>query len=172
MTLSLKLEQLAEKVTRKAHGVFIWVRIVVDELVKGVRDGTAFPLLEEKVSEMPEELGDLYRHTLERVEFDYAQEAYIMLQIALCSLAPLPLRTFMFCVSLIRWRKVYASSEEEMLRQLASRSGGLLEIIETFPEPTGTDSSDQLPNRYADTFEGWKTKTFELQSLSSLSIKL
>jgi hypothetical protein len=146
ITLSLKLEQLTEKVTIKAHGVFIWVRIVVDELVKGVRDGTAFSLLEEKVSDMPEELGDLYRHTLERVEFDYAQEAYIMLQIALCSLAPLPLRTFMFCVSLIRHGKVYKSSEEEMLRQLASRSGGLLEIIETFRESTETGTSNEIPN--------------------------
>jgi hypothetical protein len=33
-----------------------------------------------------------------------------------------------------------------MLRQLASRSGGLLEIIETFPEPTETGTSSGIPN--------------------------
>lgn len=129
-TFSSKLAQLAEHVTAKAHGVFIWVRIVVDELAKGVRDGTALSLLEEKVSDMPEELGDLYRHTLERIEPEYTEEAYIMLQIALCSLSPLPLQTFIRCTSIIKLGEHYDSSEAEMFRQLISRSGGLLETIE------------------------------------------
>ena len=63
---SPKIESLSSQVTAKARGVFIWVRIVVDELVKGIRDGTALSLLEQKVSQMPEDLGDLYMHTLER----------------------------------------------------------------------------------------------------------
>ncbi|TVY26816.1 Protein SERAC1 [Lachnellula hyalina] len=134
-TFSSKLAQLAENVNAKAHGVFIWVRIVVDELVKGVRDGTALSLLERKVSDMPEELEDLYRHTLERIEPEYADEAYIMLQIALCSLSPLPLQTFIKCTSVIKSEGYYNSSEAEMLRQLISRSGGLLEI-------TAIDSED------------------------------
>jgi hypothetical protein len=118
-------------VTTKAHGVFIWVRIVVDELVKGIRDGTAISLLEENVSKMPEELGDLYQHTLQRIDADYAQEAYIMLQITLCSLSPLPIEVFMKCVSFSRWRKVHEASEDEVARQLMSRSGGLLELVAT-----------------------------------------
>jgi hypothetical protein len=130
LALSPKVERLSSQVTTKARGVFIWIRIVVDELVKGIRDGTALSLLEEKVSMMPEELGDLYRHTLERISPDYIEEAYIMLQITLCSLTALPIETFMKCVSFTRWGKIHEASEEEMIRQLISRSGGLLEIIE------------------------------------------
>ncbi|TVY44095.1 Vegetative incompatibility protein [Lachnellula occidentalis] len=137
-TFSSKLAQLAEHVTAKAHGVFIWVRIVVDEFVKGVRDGTPLSILEEKVFDMPEELEDLYRHTLERIEPEYIDEAYIMLQIALCSLSPLPLPTFIRCTSIIKSESYYDSSEAEMLRQLISRSGGLLEIIEIDSEDLTT----------------------------------
>jgi hypothetical protein len=129
--LSPKIQRLSSQVTTKARGVFIWVRIVVDELVKGIRDGTAISLLEENVSKMPEELGDLYQHTLQRIDADYTQEAYIMLQITLCSLSPLPIEVFMKCVSFSRWRKVHEASEEEMTRQLMSRSGGLLELVAT-----------------------------------------
>jgi hypothetical protein len=134
LALAPKIEQLSLQVTTKARGVFIWVRIVVDELAKGIRDGTALSLLEEKVSKMPEELEDLYRHTLERIEPDYVEEAYIMLQVALCSLAPLPIDSFMKCVSFTRWKKIHETSKEEIIRQLTSRSGGLLEIIETVVE--------------------------------------
>jgi hypothetical protein len=131
LALLPKIQRLSSQVTTKARGVFIWVRIVVDELVKGIRDGTAISLLEENVSKMPEELGDLYQHTLQRIDTDYTQEAYIMLQITLCSLSPLPIEVFMKCVSFSRWRKVHEASEEEMTRQLMSRSGGLLELVAT-----------------------------------------
>jgi hypothetical protein len=131
LVLLPKIQRLSSQVTTKARGVFIWVRIVVDELVKGIRDGTAISLLEENVSKMPEELGDLYQHTLQRIDTDYTQEAYIMLQITLCSLSPLPIEVFIKCVSFSRWREVHEASEEEMTRQLMSRSGGLLELVAT-----------------------------------------
>jgi hypothetical protein len=131
LVLLPKIQRLSSQVTTKARGVFIWVRIVVDELVKGLRDGTAISLLEENVSKMPEELGDLYQHTLQRIDADYTQEAYIMLQITLCSLSPLSIEVFMKCVSFSRWRKVHEASEDEVARQLMSRSGGLLELVAT-----------------------------------------
>jgi hypothetical protein len=139
LALLHKIEQLSSHVTTKARGVFIWVRIVVDELVKGIRDGTTLALLEEKVSKMPEELGDLYRHTLQRIEPEYVEEAYIMLQVTLCSLTPLPIETLIKCVSFTRWGKIYELSEDEMVRHLISRSGGLLEIIEI------VESSPEIP---------------------------
>jgi hypothetical protein len=154
-----KVERLASQVTTKARGVFIWVRIVLDELVKGVRDGTPISLLEEKVMQMPEELSDLYRHTLKRIEPEYAEESYIMLEIAFCILSPLSLRTFMNCVSFSRWQKVHEASEAEMIRQLISRSGGLLEII---PSALGTaTSSDEggSENGVLDVADNWSIGT-------------
>ena len=87
--------RVVDLVADKALGVFIWVRLVVDLLSKGVRDGTPYSALEEQVNKIPQELKDLYADTLRRIEPEYSSEAYIMLQIAHCSLVPLPLQTFM-----------------------------------------------------------------------------
>ena len=137
------LTAVIELVTDKALGVFIWVRLVVDSLVKGIRDGTPLAALENRARDMPQELKDLYAHTLRRIEPQYTTEAYIMLQTALCSLAPLPLKSFMGSLgynydrisSTLRPQVVglgEGNVEESLASQvlrLASRSGGLLEIV-------------------------------------------
>ena len=125
-----RIEALAEQVTEKARRVFIWVRLVVDRLEKDIQDGTPFSTLEEMVSAIPQELEDLYRHTLRRIEPEYAKEAYIMLQIVLCALWPLRLETFIKCTSYNNTRKFPDDEEEDsMIRRLVSRSGGLLETV-------------------------------------------
>ena len=119
-----------EQVINKARGVFIWVRLVVDILAKGVRDGTPLAVLQDTVSQLPEELKDLYSHTLRRIDSEYATEAYIMLQIALCSISPLPLAVFIQCASYARKHQLdEPASFEDMTRHLTSRSGGLLETV-------------------------------------------
>jgi hypothetical protein len=146
---SAKLEALAIQVTEKAHGVFIWVRIVVEEITRGLRARTPLFVLEEILAKMPEELKDLYEHTLERIEPDHAEEAYVMLQIALCALSPLPLETFVNTTSYAVWHKVPDVGEEtmaDMTQRVISRSGGLLEVIES----TVVDTSTTLASSYRD----------------------
>jgi len=143
---SAKLESLAVQVTEKAHGVFIWVRIVVEEITKGLRARTPFFVLKEKLANMPEELKDLYQHTLERIEPDHAEESYVMLQIALSALFPLQLGTFVNTTSHAVWGQVPKAGEEsmeDMMQRVISRSGGLLEVIESssFEVSTTLDSS-------------------------------
>ena len=143
-TLSLgteaSLRRIVDLVTEKASGVFIWVRLVMDVLSKGIRDGTPYATLETQVNSIPQELRDLYADTLRRVEPEYATEAYIMLQKALCSVIPLPINTFMANIDLN-----IAFIDEKIIppdipfkvddtplalhkSQLASRCGGLLEL--------------------------------------------
>ncbi|KAH0555789.1 hypothetical protein GP486_006266, partial [Trichoglossum hirsutum] len=131
-----QLESIAGQVTNKASGVFIWVRLVVDELVRGIRDGTPLSVLEEDISKMPQELKDLYLRTLGRIERAYVKECFVMLQMALCSLSTLPLETFVKCTSYTlrgRISEDESTSQQEMIRRLKSRSGGLLEVISTMP---------------------------------------
>jgi hypothetical protein len=138
---STKLEALAVQVTEKAHGVFIWVRIVVEEIAKGLRARIPFFVLEEKLANIPEELKDLYRHTLERIEPEHAEESYVMLQIAICALSPLALDAFVNSTSHAVWRKVPEVGEEsveDMTQRVVSRSGGLLEVIESTLVETST----------------------------------
>ena len=106
-------QRIIELVTKRALGVFIWVRLVVDLLSKGFRDGTPYSTLEEQVNRMPQELKELYADTLRRIEPGYASEAYIMLQMAVCSLIPLPLNTFMACLDINYHTRYGVASESK-----------------------------------------------------------
>ena len=152
----LNLNQLATitaRITEKSSGVFIWVRLVVDQLSKDIQDGTPFQDLEHRVMKMPPELEDLYAHTLRRIEAVYCDESYMMLQIAYCSISPLPLQTFMECVSYNRdnpypelgtrppdTNVTENTSLDTQLRRLASRTGGLLEAISNTSRPVSEGS--------------------------------
>ena len=62
-----ELQLLTEQITAKALGVFIWVRLVVDQLAKDIRDGTPYLMLVERITQMPQELKDLYADILRRL---------------------------------------------------------------------------------------------------------
>lgn len=129
----LRIESLADKVSKKAHGVFIWVRIVVELMAAAIKSRTVFAVLEDMIDKMPEVLTDLYLYTLERIEPKHAEESYVMLQLARCALIPLNLETFMNATSWNVWGKLPEPSEEtveDMVQGVTSRSGGLLEVIE------------------------------------------
>lgn len=149
-----QLALIAAQITTKSAGVFIWVRLVIDQLSKDIQDGTPFVDLEDRVMEMPPELEDLYRHTLKRIEVAYNDESYIMQQIAYCAMSPLPLQTFMECTSFnqkysnpIPPRPVHrkgvteGTSLDTQLRRLASRTGGLLEVISDTSVPSSEEST-------------------------------
>ncbi len=147
------ITRLANLVATRASGVFIWVRLTVDLVAKGIRDGTPHRTLEEKVNEIPRELQDLYADTLRRIEPEYSPEAFIMLQTALCSFEPLSLKVFMaildFNVTLYKKNRLRLNFdagyclEQPMSShksRLVSRSGGLLEAVQrdqSVPESEG-----------------------------------
>ena len=149
------LTTIIELVTNRALGVFIWVKLVMDLLVKGIRDGTPLTTLELIARDLPQELKELYAHTLKRIEPEYTTEAYIMLQITLCTLVPLPLASFMASVD-FNYKTLLQSSRPQQhrlgefnlkdsisspARRLASRCGGLLEIV-SIPPPEGAEAEE------------------------------
>ncbi|KAL8686565.1 MAG: hypothetical protein Q9218_007015 [Villophora microphyllina] len=133
---SKSLAELSEQITRKAQGVFIWVRLVTDRLARTIRDGTLHETLEKMVAELPEELKDLYDHTVVRINPEYTNETHVILQLVLCSLEPLTLGTL---ISAARYglnlylsgdasdERLSTTSLAQKLRWLMSRSGGLLD---------------------------------------------
>ena len=131
------LPAMAEQVVSKALGVFIWVRLAVDALAKGIRDGTSSWALNEIVQNLPQELEDLYRYTLERIDPEYSSEALIMLQTTLCALTPLSVDTLMNIVDcnlhsvkpgVVELKNPPNRPPSSQRRRLVSRSGGLLEV--------------------------------------------
>ncbi|KAL5592635.1 hypothetical protein FOBRF1_013661 [Fusarium oxysporum] len=55
-------------IVRKAEGVFLWVRLVVKMLLRGLNHGDDFLELRRMVAELPEDLERLYRHMFDSIE--------------------------------------------------------------------------------------------------------
>jgi hypothetical protein len=58
---------LIKKVVDKAQGVFVWVKLVVADLVSGLEAAEDEEDLEVRLQSLPQELGDLYAHIISRI---------------------------------------------------------------------------------------------------------
>ncbi|KAK4937852.1 hypothetical protein LTR10_021573 [Elasticomyces elasticus] len=77
---------LVSSVISKAQGVFLWVRLAVQSLIRGIRIEDHWPVLEARLERMPEGIFNLYTHMWQRmkIEADHsfnAKEAAIYLQL-------------------------------------------------------------------------------------------
>ena len=125
------MHQLAVEITQRANGVFIWVRIVVEELIERFVDGCTTSQLRDILSAMPEELEDLYRRTLSKVKPEYELESYVMTQIVLHAKNPQTLKSLLKATDVALQRRIEPMSRATMERRLGSRCGGLLEATRT-----------------------------------------
>ncbi|KAB5547154.1 hypothetical protein GE09DRAFT_1288834 [Coniochaeta sp. 2T2.1] len=133
---------LAVEVCKKAHGVFVWVRLVVEELCRNLQDGSTMAMLEDVLSRLPEELQDLYEYTMTRIPAEYDLETLIACQILMSSLTPLTLEA-LHCATLVVMSGYYqATDADTRAAWLTSRTGGLIEEVEvTGRGSTATDAT-------------------------------
>lgn len=136
----LALSGLIDDVVDRAEGVFLWVRLVVDELIEGLCEGDSMEELQDLLYGLPTELEELYTRTLHRPnrlqartpgKFKY--ERYIMFQIVICCHRPFTLYELLAATLFLTTGKgtypeLQRLSEEQMERRLHSRSAGLLEV--------------------------------------------
>ena len=81
----ISAKRLVEKIVLKAAGVFFWVRLVVRQLLQGLRDGDGISLLNDKVDGVPEDIENYFATLLESIEPFNRAEASKIFQIALYS---------------------------------------------------------------------------------------
>lgn len=128
------VSQLSTDVASRAKGVFIWVRIVVDNLSQEIIDGTPIESLQRILHKYPEELDDMYKFTLRRIPEPYHPQTLILLKIVLASRFPLTAREA-YTVTYICLGGLPPNSGKEGLDDfiswLASRSGGLINAVDT-----------------------------------------
>ncbi|CAI7678929.1 unnamed protein product [Penicillium pancosmium] len=144
-------EALTFAVVEKAEGVFLWVRLVVRDLLKGVRDGDSIDTVQRKLNETPPDLNEYFKRLFFSIGPEHMQEASTILQIALheedhfVSLHPLRLLDLSFIeepnlefaeASSFNHRKSFNNDLEGLrfrldstIRRLNSRCMGLLECI-------------------------------------------
>lgn len=165
--------ELIRIITKKACGVFLWVVLVVDSLIKGLTDGDRVKDLEARLDEVPEELEGLFRKMLHGLEGRYFQDAARLFQIHRATRWPgfggqaaamLPLLVYGFADehgadldATAKWPPRVLTAKERfmisvsMKRRINSRCNGLLEI----DEPT------------AITGETWRSDHKQLDNLIS-----
>lgn len=148
----LNASELIRSITRKASGVFLWVVLAVDSLVKGLADGDRVKDLEARLEEIPEELEELFSKMLHGLEGRYFQDAARLFQIHRATRwsgfggrfgAKLPLLVYAFADehgadhdATSKWPPRALTAKERfmtsvsMKRRINSRCNGLLEIDE------------------------------------------
>ena len=76
-------DRLVASLISKAAGVFLWVRLVVKQLLKGLRDGDGIDTISKKVKEIPADLDDYFVRLMDLIEPQNRKEASELLQVAL-----------------------------------------------------------------------------------------
>ncbi|PWY93413.1 hypothetical protein BO94DRAFT_582797 [Aspergillus sclerotioniger CBS 115572] len=76
-------KQIVSKITDNAEGVFLWSRLVVRDLLTGLRNGDSLDTLHQKLNDVPSGMNKLFKHMMESIDPQYRPEAYAILQIAL-----------------------------------------------------------------------------------------
>lgn len=140
-----ELQNLTQTIIKKSQGVFLWVRLVMDELIEGLCEGDSIEELGDLLSVIPTELGELYSRALRRprrsslrTSVKTKEEAYVMFQIAMCSREPFCLYDFLSAaLFLSTGRKSYELERlyaNQLESRLYSRSAGLLEAPTPYSE--------------------------------------
>lgn len=74
--------RLASEIVQKADGVFLWVKLVVSSMLDGLGNFDRGADLERRLSELPEDLENLYWHMIYRVKpVWYLEEGFRLLLI-------------------------------------------------------------------------------------------
>ncbi|KAL6232100.1 hypothetical protein BDW75DRAFT_28188 [Aspergillus navahoensis] len=76
-------ESLISTVLDKAEGVFLWVRLVVRELLKGLQDGDGIHTLYRKLEGIPSDLNEYFKRLFSSIDPQHKREASIILQVTL-----------------------------------------------------------------------------------------
>ncbi|OLE51494.1 MAG: hypothetical protein AUG51_22710 [Acidobacteria bacterium 13_1_20CM_3_53_8] len=142
-----QIAELTLAVVEKANGVFLWVRLVLNEFLKSSVDGTTLDELHELLSMMPDELEEFYDMIIRKIPKAYLLESYNMMEILLRSDRELSLEhfagalacascvTIAECMSQLQTKQISGSSRHGLKLKIESRCGGLVEILDTETRP-------------------------------------
>jgi hypothetical protein len=91
-----EINQLIEAITSKASGVFLWVRLVTDSLLKGLAEGDRLEELRERLNDIPDDLEKLFWKILTNVDQERREHVSQLLQIMRGSLEQLSVLDFSY----------------------------------------------------------------------------
>jgi len=78
---AVKMQELTSEVVGSASGVFLWVKLIVVDLLKGLENHDSVSLLQERLRLLPTDLEELYEHMVFKVDSIYRVEASRLYQL-------------------------------------------------------------------------------------------
>ena len=112
---SLAFVSLVDEIVRKAHGVFLWVYLVVRSLLDGLSNDDDLSRLEQRLKYLPDDLDEYYQHVMNRIDPIYRKETARILRMFLCAEQPIPL----LCLPPALETSSYQTVDEEAARSAA-----------------------------------------------------
>jgi hypothetical protein len=128
-------EKLIEEITKRAHGVFLWARFAVYELVTSFEKGEDVTKLSARLASLPPELKDIYTRILDNLNADERSEASMMFRLvgfAIGILSPEILSVAMDCAlgeTHLQKGPLRPETSERIRRRIRSLTGGLIEVV-------------------------------------------
>lgn len=164
--------RLLRSITDRANGVFLWVRLVVDELNRGLVAGESIEALKAHLDSLPDDLHAFFERMLKKVDSRYYRETYILLEAVSRARTPLTLAQASMCIIAnspgVTVENFIAADDFqfdlgaegwEMERQTMTCTGGLLELQPpTHVTSPGTNSPAtwRSSTQYSASTDGWE----------------
>ncbi|KAG9494751.1 hypothetical protein J7337_013890 [Fusarium musae] len=144
---------LEEKVREMSDGMFLWVDLVVDDLLRSWDEGRGLEYLFKRVENTPQALETLFSEMLSNLTPEGKKIAVKLFQWATLSTKPLRLHEWHHIMGFIRhptpkslseWRAsdYFTATDEQLVKQINSLSTGLIEVtgaVEVPPHDSGSD---------------------------------
>jgi len=117
------MEDIINHIITKAEGIFLWVKLVCDALLRGWRKAESIEKLQQHLGEMPEKISSLYQRIIEELDCTDRIEAWSMLGIVASAIRPLSLSEFSYSLPNAQF-----TSTQHLHRRIDAICGGLLEV--------------------------------------------
>ena len=144
-----RCHNLAPQITDRAHGVWLWVYLVVRNLLRDIKGEEEYPFLQRRLDSFPQELEQYFAKMLNNIDRIYLEETSEIFLLTIEAVKPLPVLAFKM-LALIRDNAEYALESKiqpvhhaeavelrsKWERLINSRCKDLLEITTRADEPT------------------------------------
>jgi energy-coupling factor transporter ATP-binding protein EcfA2 len=132
--------ELSGDIVQSASGVFLWVKLVVEELSRGFDGGETVEELRARLSKIPSELNQYFRCMFDRIDATYRRDTVVAINIICTAIRPLSVNEFRYALMLgmtLRARDLRdldhadwaIRTNTEMQKRLLTCCGGFAEIV-------------------------------------------
>ena len=182
-------ERLRTRILSLAEGVFLWVKLILDELLQEFTDGSDLEDLHGALDRIPTDLQDFYKYIVNtRINPKHTAESNIIFELVRCAVQPLTLRQLLIAFQLASLPdgasfpdNIPLKTVDRASRFVGSRSGGLIEIKRREGEPlqlsehdvvdSGLDSHNvQFLHQTVKTFAATRTPSANLSASCAANV--